>query len=120
MKNQITINMEDFRSKDREKEEVYSKAIKAGKRTYFMDVKETKAGDLYLTITESKRMFDEDQNKFFYDKHKIFLYKEDFENFVTGLQQTIRFIETGEVPPEETLERNEANQDDIDFDNLGK
>ncbi len=54
--------MEDFRGKEREKEEVYSKAIKAGKRTYFMDVKETKAGDLYLTITESKRMFDENLN----------------------------------------------------------
>ena len=93
--------MEDYRGKDREKEEVYSKAVKAGKRTYFMDVKETKSGDLYLTITESKRIFDENLNKFIYDKHKIFLYKEDFENFVTGLQQTIRFIETGELPPEE-------------------
>lgn len=112
--------MEDFRGKEREKEEVFSKAVKAGKRTYFMDVKETKAGDLYLTITESKRMFDENQNKFFYDKHKIFLYKEDFENFVTGLQQTIRFIETGEVPPEETPENGLMSQDDIDFENLGK
>ena len=62
--------MEDYRGKDREKEEVYSKAVKAGKRTYFMDVKETKAGDLYLTITESKRIFDENLNKFIYDKHK--------------------------------------------------
>ncbi len=112
--------MEDFRIKDREKEEVYSKAVKAGKRTYFMDVKETKAGDLYLTITESKRMFDENQNKFFYDKHKIFLYKEDFENFVTGLQQTIRFIETGEMPPQDVTERNETAQDDLDFEDLGK
>lgn len=112
--------MEDFRGKEREKEEVFSKAVKAGKRTYFMDVKETKAGDLYLTITESKRMFDEEQNRFFYDKHKIFLYKEDFENFVTGLQQTIRFIETGEVPPEETPESSAMSQDDIDFENLGK
>lgn len=112
--------MEDFRGKEREKEEVYSKAVKAGKRTYFMDVKETKAGDMYLTITESKRMFDENQNKFFYDKHKIFLYKEDFENFVNGLQQTIRFIETGEIPPEDVPENGNANQDDIDFENLGK
>lgn len=113
--------MEDYRGKDREKEEVYSKAVKAGKRTYFMDVKETKAGDLYLTITESKRIFDENLNKFIYDKHKIFLYKEDFENFVTGLQQTIRFIETGEVPPEEPGQPRESgmSQDDMDFENLG-
>ena len=82
--------MEDYRGKDREKEEVYSKAVKAGKRTYFMDVKETKAGDLYLTITESKRIFDENLNKFIYDKHKIFLYKEDFENFVTGFHRDRR------------------------------
>ncbi len=113
--------MEDYRGKDREKEEVYSKAVKAGKRTYFMDVKETKSGDLYLTITESKRIFDENLNKFIYDKHKIFLYKEDFENFVTGLQQTIRFIETGELPPEEPDQPrdNGMPQDDMDFENLG-
>lgn len=112
--------MEDFRNRERDKEEVYSKAIKAGKRTYFMDVKETKAGELYLTITESKRMFDENQNKFFYDKHKIFLYKEDFENFVNGLQETIRFIETGEVPPSDFAERPEMTDSDLDFENLGK
>ncbi len=113
--------MEDFRGKDREKEEVYSKAVKAGKRTYFMDVKETKAGDLYLTITESKRIFDENLNKFSYDKHKIFLYKEDFENFVTGLQQTIRFIETGEMPKEDDEPLPDGmTQDDMEFENLGK
>lgn len=112
--------MEEFRGKDREKEEVYSKAVKAGKRTYFMDVKETKAGDLYLTITESKRIFDENLNKFIYDKHKIFLYKEDFENFVNGLQQTIRFIETGEMPVEDNDPLDETNRDDMDFEDLGK
>lgn len=113
--------MEDFRGKDREKEEVYSKAVKAGKRTYFMDVKETKAGDLYLTITESKRIFDENLNKFIYDKHKIFLYKEDFENFVNGLQQTIRFIETGELPEEtETPDATDMKSDDMEFESLGQ
>lgn len=112
--------MEDFRGKDREKEEVYSRAVKAGKRTYFMDVKETKAGDLYLTITESKRIFDENLNKFIYDKHKIFLYKEDFENFMTGLQQTIHFIETGEMAPEETQEHNDLTSDDMEFESLGQ
>lgn len=119
--------MEDFRGKEREKEEVYSKAVKAGKRTYFMDVKETKSGERYLTITESKRLFDENLNKFIYDKHKIFLYKEDFDNFVEGLQTVIRFIQTGEVPVEDTLSGENfgtsggfSAQDDMEFENLGK
>lgn len=118
--------MEDFRGKEREKEEVYSKAVKAGKRTYFMDVKETKSGERYLTITESKRLFDENLNKFVYDKHKIFLYKEDFDNFVEGLQTVIRFIQTGEAPAEETLSGESFDtsgfsaQDDMEFENLGK
>ncbi|MBD5397293.1 PUR family DNA/RNA-binding protein [bacterium] len=118
--------MEDFRGKEREKEEVYSKAVKAGKRTYFMDVKETKSGERYLTITESKRLFDENLNKFVYDKHKIFLYKEDFDNFVEGLQTVIHFIQTGEVPVEDTLSGESLGtsgfsaQDDMEFENLGK
>ena len=118
--------MEDFRGKEREKEEVYSKAVKAGKRTYFMDVKETKSGERYLTITESKRLFDENLNKFVYDKHKIFLYKEDFDNFVEGLQTVIRFIQTGEVPMKDTLSGESLGtsgfsaQDDMEFENLGK
>ncbi len=119
--------MEEFRGKEREKEEVYSKAVKAGKRTYFMDVKETKSGERYLTITESKRLFDENLNKFVYDKHKIFLYKEDFDNFVEGLQTVIRFIQTGEAPVEDTLSDESfgtgssfSAQDDMEFENLGK
>lgn len=120
--------MEDFRGREREKEEVYSKAVKAGKRTYFMDVKETKSGERYLTITESKRLFDESLNKFIYDKHKIFLYKEDFDNFVDGLQTAIRFIQTGEVPAEDAQVPDESfgtgggfsAQDDMEFENLGK
>jgi hypothetical protein len=106
------------------REEVYSKVIRAGKRTYFLDVKEMKSGDRYLTITESKRKFLEEQGKFVYEKHKIFLYQEDFEKFTTGLTQTIHFINTGERPPEEPEEQNHsqsnektytANVDDIDF-----
>ena len=58
----------------REREEVYSQTVKAGKRTYFFDVRETRAGDRFLTITESKRRFDDSTGQFAYDKHKIFLY----------------------------------------------
>jgi hypothetical protein len=61
-----------------EREEIHSKAVRAGKRTYFFDVKATKRNDYYLTITESKKRFNRD-GRFYYEKHKIFLYKEDFE-----------------------------------------
>ena len=106
----------------RGKEEIYSKAIRAGKRTYFFDVKEMKSGDQYLAITESKRRFVDEQGRFVYEKHKIFLYQEDFEKFMTGLTQTIHFINTGERPIEEPedFQRTEstytAKIDDIDFE----
>ncbi|HOI87928.1 MAG TPA: DUF3276 family protein [Lentimicrobium sp.] len=74
--------------------DVYSNAIKAGKRTYFFDVKLTRSEEKYITITESKRKYDEGQEKYFYEKHKIFLYREDFRNFVTGLAEAIAFIGT--------------------------
>ena len=66
------------------REEIYSRPVRAGKRTYFFDVKATRGQDLYMTITESKRRFDDDGNVH-YQKHKIFLYREDFENFEEGL-----------------------------------
>lgn len=72
-------------------DDVYSKPVKAGKRTYFFDVKATKGNDYYLTITESKRKIAGDGG-FVYDKHKIFLYKEDFEKFVEGLEDVIAYI----------------------------
>ena len=72
--------------------------MKAGKRTYFFDVKSTKNDEKYITITESKRRFDEGLNRFFYEKHKIFLYKEDFEKVSKGLTDAIKYIETGEYP----------------------
>lgn len=80
------------------KEDLFSKAVKAGKRTYFFDVKTTKNDEKYITITESKRRFDNEQNRFFYEKHKIFLYKEDFEKVTKGLTDAIKYIETGEYP----------------------
>ena len=87
---------EDTEMKDRD--ELFSKAIKAGKRTYFFDVKSTKNDEKYITITESKRRFDEGQQRFFYEKHKIFLYKEDFEKVAKGLNDAINYVETGELP----------------------
>ena len=79
-------------------DEVYSKPVKAGKRTYFFDVKATKGNnDYYLTITESKRKIERD-GSFSYDKHKIFLYKEDFEKFVEGLQDAVNYIKRNCLP----------------------
>ncbi len=74
-----------------EKEEIYSKVMRAGRRTYFFDVRETKAGDYYLTITESKK-FTNDDGSFHYKKHKIYLYKEDFADFRDNLNEMIQYI----------------------------
>lgn len=73
------------------KSEIFSKAVRAGKRTYFFDVKSTKADDYYLTVTESKKRFRND-GSFYYEKHKLFLYKEDFEKFTDALTESIGFI----------------------------
>ena len=91
---------------NREGEDVFSKPVRAGKRTYFFDVKSTKGGkDFYLTITESKRKNFSD-GSYAYDKHKIFLYKEDFEKFSEGLQEVISYIRdncfNGEIPQSNT------------------
>ena len=72
-------------------EEIFSKALRAGRRTYFFDVRETKAGDYYLTVTESKKFTNED-GTFYYKKHKIYLYKEDFAEFNSSLKETCEFI----------------------------
>ena len=85
------------------REEIFSRTVRAGKRTYFFDVKATRAEEHYLTITESKRRFNNDSGKFYYEKHKLFLYKEDFEKFANGLNAAIEFIQTG-VAPEESEE----------------
>ncbi len=87
--------MEGFDKKDEieknEREEIFSKAVRAGKRTYFFDVKATRKEDYYLTITESKKRFDQD-GRYHFEKHKVFLYKEDFDKFIDGLQETIDYI----------------------------
>ena len=72
-------------------EEIHSRVLRAGRRTYFFDVRETKASDYYLTITESKK-FSNDDGTFFYKKHKIYLYKEDFSDFKEMLSEVMDFI----------------------------
>jgi hypothetical protein len=90
--------MEELDNKDRDREEIFSRAVRAGKRTYFFDVKATVGEEYYITITESKRRFNNEQGKFFYEKHKLFLYKEDFDKFATGLSDVIEYIRTGKAP----------------------
>ena len=81
------------------KEEIFTKVVRAGKRTYFFDVKATRKDDYYLTITESKKRLGK-EGKVFYEKHKIFLYKEDFDKFSEGLKDAVTFIENGKNFPE--------------------
>ena len=90
--------MEETDNRERDREEIFSRAVRAGKRTYFFDVKATVGEEYYITITESKRRFNNDQGKFFYEKHKLFLYKEDFDKFALGLSDAVEFIRTGKAP----------------------
>lgn len=88
--------MEEYEKTDENlngRDEIFSKAVRAGKRTYFFDVKATRNNDYYLTITESKKRFDKEGN-YHYEKHKIFLYKEDFEKFSEGLTETVGKIQS--------------------------
>ena len=130
--------MEDRNNKG--KSEIFSKAVRAGKRTYFFDVKSTKDGNLYLTVTESKRRLRHDGNGFFYEKHKVFLYKEDFIKFSDGLSEVVEYIRKNNPTPvvEQTYVPNtehngtentntntqEVSEDgfssDVDFDDLDK
>lgn len=113
------------------KEEIYTRVVRAGKRTYFFDVKATRKEDYYLTITESKKRLGK-EGKVFYEKHKIFLYKEDFEKFTDGLKDVVTFIGNGknelktetshsEEPVKQETEGLSAREfSNIDFDDLGK
>lgn len=78
------------------REEIFSEKVKAGKRTYFFDVKATRSNDYYLTITESKKRFKDDG--FTYEKHKIFLYKEDFNKFIEALNNTVNHVKHELMP----------------------
>ncbi len=100
----------------RQKEELYSQVINAGKRKYFVDVKETKGGDKFIVITESRKIFDNNTGNFYYEKNKMFLYKEDFEKFQQGVENALSFIHTGVIPEEpETAVCDDTVLDDIDF-----
>ena len=88
-----------------ERQEIFSERVRAGKRTYFFDVKATRSNDYYLTITESKRRYKEDG--FTYEKHKIFLYKEDFNKFVNALNNTVNHVKDELLP-------------DVDFDQFDR
>lgn len=90
----------DFNS-NRTKEELYSQSISAGKRKYFFDVKETRGGDKFIVIAESRKLFDNNTGNFYFEKNKMFLYKEDFEKFQKGLRNAISFIETGIIPEDD-------------------
>lgn len=104
-------------------EEVYSNAVRAGRRTYFFDVKATRNDDYFITITESRKKQGKDGN-IFYDKHKLYLYKEDFAKFGNGLEDVINFIKTNK--PEFFNDFNEERAEvvlagvdiDAEFDNL--
>lgn len=107
---------------ERSGEDVYSKPVRAGKRTYFFDVKATKGNDYYLTITESKRRVEKDGH-FAYDKHKIFLYKEDFEKFTEGLQEVIEYIRENCLKGDADAPVQEKSEDggsfsDVNFEEL--
>lgn len=105
-------------------QDIYSKVVRAGKRTYFFDVKSTRNDEFYLTITESKKRFEENGD-FHYEKHKIFLYREDFEKFSEGLQEIVDYINKNQAEPvkadnqEETLEKEPvAGYSDVDFEDI--
>jgi len=114
-----------------QKEEIFTRVVRAGKRTYFFDVKATRKEDYYLTITESKKRVGK-EGKFFYEKHKIFLYKEDFEKFTEGLKDAVTYIGNGKellrntelvtekkaVDEKESLTAEEFTN--IEFEDLGK
>jgi hypothetical protein len=113
------------------KEEIFTKVVRAGKRTYFFDVKATRKDDYYLTITESKKRLGK-EGKVFYEKHKIFLYKEDFEKFSEGLKDAVTYINNGKevsvkTEPVTLVETNEEKSTitteeftNVEFEDLGK
>ena len=124
-----TANTNCFKMVDRDKQssmdqqdrdEIYSKVIRAGKRTYFFDVKATRGEDYYLTITESKKVYDIEGNSH-YEKHKIFLYKEDFDKFAEGFDETVGFISTirsGISPADNAATSPQSNSNNLEFEDL--
>ena len=113
------------------KEEIFTKVVRAGKRTYFFDVKATRKDEYYLTITESKKRLGK-EGKVFYEKHKIFLYKEDFEKFSEGLKDAVSYIgngksnsETSEIHSFDVIREIKSEMaaeefTNVEFEDLGK
>jgi len=99
-----------------EREEIFSKILRAGRRTYFFDVRSTKAGDYYLTLTESKK-FTNDDGSFHYKKHKIYLYKEDFSEFSSILNEMTEYIisEKGEEVISERHQKDFKKEENVDI-----
>ena len=110
--------MDETGNKGREREEIFSRVVRAGKRTYFFDVKATRSDEYYLTITESKRRFNNEQGKFYYEKHKLFLYKEDFDKFSDGLNDVFEFIKTGKVAVVDDKMSKPGDVSDVEFEDL--
>ncbi len=108
--------MEEIKKKSgaemNEKEIVFSKSIKAGKRIYYLDVKKNRKDEMFIAITESKKVVsgEGDDSQVSFEKHKIFLYKEDFEKFMTGLTQAISFINEGEQGCENLEEKKQSKE----------
>lgn len=98
-----------------DREQIYSKRVRAGKRTYFFDVRSTRANDYYLTITESRRHPQGDG--FTYEKHKLFLYKEDFDKFIEALQSSVNHVKT-ELMPDFDFSQYEVKEEE-ELDGLG-
>ena len=100
-----------------DQEEIFSKKVRAGKRTYFFDVRATRANDYYLTITESKKIFNDDGSHYF-KKHKIFLYKEDFEKFKDALNESIYYIFKNKGQKIISATKNKFNDEDSRFNDV--
>ncbi len=106
-----------YENNDKKMESVYSQRIRAGKRrTYFFDVRETRGNDFYLTITESRKKFNEDG----YDRHKIFLYKEDFNKFLKGMTEAIDYVKTELMPDFDFDAFNHENSENYEGSNYTK
>jgi hypothetical protein len=99
--------------------DLFAKSVRAGKRTYFFDVKSTRGNELYLTVTESKKRFTED-GKFTFEKHKIFLYKEDFQKFMEALNEAVNYINENspEVPQRAEFANVNGDFTDVNFEDL--
>ncbi len=96
--------------------EVFSKAVRAGKRTYFFDVKATRKNDYFLTITESKKRFHKD-GRFYFEKHKIFIYKEDFDKFTNGYLEVLDYVKSLRLS-DNVVESIKNNGDTEDYSNI--